>query len=289
VFPVPTHLLRLQHETPDEHLTIFENLGIMVPDSAYIHIVVPVNITYFDEYFLRARTLLQETTERYQRTSHFDNRKYYNHFYDNHHTMVIAPRNDTPKADAAGFSIYHRLANLHVQFQNLTRLLPEESQSPKELHDALQDIRSRPKRGIFFVGALIVSALLGTFLGMYSQSQINTIRTIKDMDLLLHVDDHHNTLIHDLQQRVNNMYTTINNEAYPYVATQYQIWNEFANQVQYRLTQFKAFVTDLQDHRLSITWFNDEQLQEIHQRSHQTGKSASTFSSNLFPHRLFAA
>jgi hypothetical protein len=48
----------MPHDTPDTHLTLFEDLGHMVADSAYIHVMHPVDTRNFSSTFQRARELL---------------------------------------------------------------------------------------------------------------------------------------------------------------------------------------------------------------------------------------
>ena len=48
------------------------------------------------------------------------------------------------------------------------------------------------------------------------------------------------------------------------VNNRYNIWQGIVNQLQHRLTQFIQFVTELQRHRLSMTWFNAHQMATLH-------------------------
>jgi hypothetical protein len=49
----------MSHETPDTHLTIFEDLVEMVPDAAFIHVLVPVDLRNFSNLFNAADMLLK--------------------------------------------------------------------------------------------------------------------------------------------------------------------------------------------------------------------------------------
>jgi len=51
------------------HLTIFESLGEMVPETAFIHILAPVDILNFAGFFTKAIALLRTNAENVEITA----------------------------------------------------------------------------------------------------------------------------------------------------------------------------------------------------------------------------
>jgi len=67
----------------DGHLTIFENLGELIPNSAYIHVVIPVDLQNYRQLFVTARELLRTDCQRVLNTKMYQNLGYYNTNLDN--------------------------------------------------------------------------------------------------------------------------------------------------------------------------------------------------------------
>jgi hypothetical protein len=264
----------MPHETPDTHLTIFEDLGLMVADSAYIHVMHPVDMRNFSSAFLRACQLLVD-----QFTA-FHERKWYRtaiirnyEMYATQHLLVHPGSTNTSAyieekyttdSNNAGISIGHQLEEIYYSFTNLTSLLPQQS-------DLQRSAPPRSKRGakavIGVVVSIIAGALIGTYLGPYSQQQINAIPLARDMDLLLHINDQHHELLSNLEKRVNLAFAVIRESRREYgsLDNHITIWNAVIRQLEHRLDQFTSFVSHLQDRRLSPTWFTKQQLKKIHE------------------------
>jgi hypothetical protein len=253
----------MTHDTPDTHLTIFEDLGDMVADSAYIHVLVPVNINNFSCLFDAAADLLVQHIHQFRNSTTFYNEKWYDSHYDRNSYLTLHPGYNITDTNGVGISIGHQIYAMQRTFANLTAMLPASSQ-----HQSSQ--LSRQKRIIpYLIGlaaAAIIGAILGTYFGPYSQTQINTLPLINDMDMILHVDDEHHELLDKLHHRVNTAFKVLkaHENDYKNINNHLTIWYGIVQQLQHRLEQFTAFVTQLQHRRLSMTWFTNQQLLNIH-------------------------
>ncbi len=276
---LPGSFALLSQDTPDTHLTVFEDLGNMVADSAYIHVLVPVDMRNFSSTFRRANELLQEQFAAFHQRGDYRRpfvfRVY--HMYSMQHLLISPNSSQAPKgyhepsfshrSNAAGISIAHQLRELEQQFLNLTSLLPQQSDVQ---HVDPHTLSLRQKRGVGIVigliAAVIAGALIGTYLGPYSQHQINALPLAKDLDLLLHIDDEHHQMVANLEKRVNAAFDVVHDwyqNGMP-IANHMVIWNAIIRQMEHRLHQFTDFVSHLQDRRLSPTWFTHKQLLRIH-------------------------
>ena len=252
----------MHHETPDTHLTIFEDLGTMIPDSAYIHVVVPVDMRNFSNLFSSANMLLVHHLEQFRNSQTYKDAMYYDKYYDRMSYLTLHPDKSTRLNNDAGISIAHQIHELQRQFRNITEMLPQ--------HSETQAQHSRQKRVIpYLIGlaaAAIIGAIVGTYFGPYNQAQFNALPLLQDMDLLLHVDDQHHQLLENLNKRVNTAFHVLKAKQSDYqnFDNHISIWNSIIRHLDHRLNQFLDFVTQLQHRRLSLTWFSTEQLKNIH-------------------------
>ena len=252
----------MHHETPDTHLTIFEDLGSMVPDSAYIHVLVPVDMRNFSNLFSSASMLLVHHLNVFRLSKTYRNAMYYDKSFDRMSYLTLHPEASATMTNDAGISIAHQIHELQRQFRNITDMLPQHSETDAQ--------RSRQKRVIpYLIGlaaAAIIGAIVGTYFGPYNQAQFNALPLLQDMDLLLHVDDQHHHLLGNLNKRVNTAFQVLKAKESDYqnFDNHISIWNSIIRHLEHRLTQFTDFVTQLQHRRLSLTWFSTEQLKNIH-------------------------
>ncbi len=237
------------HETPDTHLTIFEDLGEMVPDAAFIHVLVPVDLRNFSNLFNAADMLLKHHLHQFRNSSEYKNAMYQDPDHDRTSYMLLNPEANATLNLDAGISIAHQIHQLQHSFNNITSMLPNHSDHVS------RGVHSRHKRIVpQLIGmavSLIIGAIVGTMMGPYTARQFNTLPLLHNMDLLLHVDDEH----HQLKMKEDS-YAKLDNHI--------AIWNAIIQQLQYRLNQFIDFVTQLQHRRLSLTWFTTSQVQPIH-------------------------
>lgn len=254
----------MQHETPDTHLTIFEDLGEMIPDAAYLHVLVPVDLRNFSNLFNAAQVLLKHHLHDFRNSTVYKDALYYNNEYDRMSYMMLHPEANATLNKDAGISVAHRIREIQRSFNNITSMLPQHSH-----HDTFRNL-SRQKRLIpeliGLAALIIIGAIVGTYFGPYNQKQFNALPLMHDMDMLLHVDKEHHQLLDDLNTRVNSAFRILKlkEESYRDIDNHVEVWNAIIDQLQYRLRQFTDFVTQLQQRRLSITWFTTRQLQNIH-------------------------
>ena len=156
----------MHHETPDAHLTIFEDLGEMIPNTAYIHVLVPVDMRNFSKIFSTARQLLKSTIYEFQASEAFNNAKYYDDDFHRITYLTLHPEANATHTRDAGISIMHQILQLQRVFTNITAMLPKQSASSTH-------VLSRQKRVIPFIVAgigIAVAAIIGAIVGnMYLQ------------------------------------------------------------------------------------------------------------------------
>ena len=257
----------MHHETPDAHLTIFEDLGEMIPDSAFIHVIAPVDLRNFSSTFQAARNMLQQQLNLFQTTNAYTNAKWYNPDYDRVLHLTLHPEPNATENNLAGISIAHQLQEIQMTFANISAMLPERSDLDAK-HNAI--VSSKHKRAIEYVigliAAAIIGAVIGTYYGPYNQAQIDALPLVKDMDLLLHIDDQHHELLANLETRINTAFKVLNEKENDYkrLDNHISVWSAVVRHLEAKLHQFVDFVTQLQHRRLSITWFSEAQLKKLH-------------------------
>ena len=232
----------------------------MIPDSAYVHILVPVQLSQFQDLFIEAKKLLDKNTQDTLRSRAFEDKKYYDWNIEGAHELFIRPKNNGGEADITGISAYHRIEEMLTQFQNITALLPQ-SENPEQ---DIQKIRTKRVASLVIAG-IFLAGLLGTFLGLYSQTQLGSITTVKDLDLLLHIEEEHQDMIANLNKRVNSAFKMFSDQNKADANNRANIWQGIIDQLQHKLDKFVQFVTELQRHRLSMTWFTPHQMNILHQ------------------------
>ena len=251
-------------DTPDAHLTIFEDLGQMVPDSAFIHVLVPVDLRNFSSLFDAAPKLLKEHLRTFRASTTYQYALDYVPHYDRMSYLTMHPEMRATQTNAAGISIAHQMYRIQATFNNITTMLPQKSDNEPT------DIRSRQKRIIpYLIGlaaAAIAGAIIGTLLGPYNQAQFNALPLLSDMDMLLHVDDEHHQMLDNLNERIEHAFAWLNetDTTYRNPDNHNTIWAAVVSHLQSKLDLFIDFVTQLQHRRLSLTWFSTKQLQKIH-------------------------
>ena len=252
----------IENGTPDTHLTIFENLGEMVPDAAFIHVLAPVNLTIYRNMFSKARALLRAITHEITTSKEWKDSVWYQPEKEKHLDLTILPQqSDSIKA---GVSIGHQLQGMQSHFTDLINLLPSQPEQGKHKREVITLI----------IGALaaLVGGIVGTYLGTYSQAQVETLKITKDLDLLLHIDDQHHEIVANLEKRVNLAFQAISNMQKAELDNQHMIWSGILTALRYRTTQLTDFVTELQKQRLSMTWFSSKQMKALHQQVLQQAK-----------------
>ncbi|NBR25999.1 MAG: hypothetical protein EBU08_19905, partial [Micrococcales bacterium] len=236
----------------------------MIPESAYIHVLAPVDLRNFSSLFDAAPQLLQQHIRRLHNSSAYQYKMYYNKHYDRMSYMSLHPEEGGNHTLKAGLSIAHQLHRIQRTFNNITSMLPQKSDNQNA------DIHNREKRIVPYliglVAAAIIGAIIGTLLGPYNQQQFNALPLLSDMNMLLHIDDEHHQLLTNLNARVDAAYDWLNQvqDTYENLDNHITIWTAVVEHLQNKLNIFVDFVTQLQHRRLSLTWFSTAQLQKIH-------------------------
>jgi hypothetical protein len=257
----------MHHETPDAHLTLFEDLGDMLPDAAYIHVLVPVDLRNFSSMFSAASDLLYHHLMDFRNSTTFQYAMWYDPTYDKAAYLSLNPEINGTHTTQAGISIYHQIQEIQRTFDNITAMLP--ASSPYSASEMRPMTRQRRELAGFIglATVAIIGALIGTYFGPYNQAQVTGLPLLQDMDLLLHVDDQHHELLDGLNKRVDAAFRALKlqENTYKNLDNHVSIWNAVVRQLDSRLHQFIDFVTQLQMRRLSMTWFTSTQMQALHQ------------------------
>jgi len=74
---------------------------------------------------------------------------------------------------------------------------------------------------------------LGTFLGLYSQSQISSVSQVKDSDLLLHLQEKDYPLFDNLGRRIDLAHRVLLDQGMVYTAKRHEIWDAVLEHLHY--------------------------------------------------------
>ncbi len=135
----------------------------MIPDSAYVHVLIPVQLDQFQNLFLNAKALLDDNTKKVFSSKAFQDKRYYDGNTERTHEMFLRPNSNRGDADITGISVYHRLEEMLAQFSNITNMLPH----VQDKDQALMNFRTKRVAPIIVAGGMLLVGLLGTFLGLY--------------------------------------------------------------------------------------------------------------------------
>ncbi len=239
----------------------------MVPDSAFIHVLAPVDVRNFTGLYNKAAYLLNIQFRHFKASKPYKNAQWYDPLVYKMEGVTLIPTYTNGSEVHCGISIAHQIKELYQTFTTVFESLPKQSDLQRKTNN---NLLPRQKRAIgYIIGlviALIVGAVIGTYLGPYTQQQINALPLVKDVDLLLHIDDQHHELVDNLEKRVNLAFKLLaeRETEYKNLDSHVDIWNAVIRQLEHRTNQFVDFVSHLQHHRLSMTWFSTEQLRKIH-------------------------
>jgi len=120
------------NEPEKDHMTIFENMGQLISDNSYIHVVSAVNLTQFDHLFFNLKSMFVKYNQYLTNQSQFLYDVYNYPYILDHHKITVFPNSTTSKANDAGISIYHRIESLESSYQNLRATLPPLAVSQKQ-------------------------------------------------------------------------------------------------------------------------------------------------------------
>jgi len=121
-----------QSNEPDqEDMTIFENMGQLISDNGYIHVVSAVNLTQFDHLFFNLKSMFIKYIQYLTNQSQFHDDVYYEPHILDHHKITVFPNSTKSKANDAGLSIYHRIEFLESSYRDLRATLPPLAVSQK--------------------------------------------------------------------------------------------------------------------------------------------------------------
>jgi len=153
-------------------------------------------------------------------------------------------------------------------FSRRQRRQDEEEADPDEL-----EFRPRSKRFWGYIGAAIAGGVMGTFLGVYTHQQVQSMATAHDTDLLVQENQAKNRIIRTLNERINTAITFSMEAAEgQFFLNRYMVWASVVRHLKNQLDDFSHLIDSLQKHRLSHTWFNNEQMAQLHQNVNLFGR-----------------
>ena len=240
----------------------------MVADSAYIHVLAPVDTRNFSSLFRTARYLLIQQTDEFRRSKAYYNKNWYDaKEYDHQYTMLLPDHDNNSHHNSIGLSIMHQLQQLEYSFHMINSMLPSKSDISRT---SSSTVLPRQKRVVGYVVGLIVAAIIGavigTYMGPYTQQQIDALPLARDVELLLHISEDQHHMVDSLEDRVNLAFKILaeREKDYGNLDNHLGIWNAIIRNLEHRYHQYDDFIQQLQHHRLSLTWFTPDQLQKIH-------------------------
>lgn len=255
----------------------------MIPDVSYIHVVIPIDWTKYEDMFNKAVELFKHdaTTARQQTT--FRNEEYYHPGSIGRHDLFLDTSN---KFSDSGIALGQELLRIRTQFHNLMRTLPTTSstlrnsaQAPSgpahflrtfQNYNTSTTIHRRHKRfwgGI--IAALLGAGVMGTFMGIFNTHQVQSMASGKHMDLLVQDNLAKNEIIELLNSRIGRALEASRTVAGDYhFITRYLIWLSIVRHLDHRLMELSALIGDLHKHRLSPLWFSEDNMRTLHQNVH---------------------
>jgi len=269
------------------HLTIFEDMGQMVTDTSYIHVISTVNLNDFTELFGNARTLLlQDQAQTYNSTAYSDELWYKAYTRALHELFFVPSSVNSTTSYQAGISIAHRLARVTERFHDILKILPPTARTPSiqspftpdTYHDSAPNVVNsgrKTKRSpvIPLVAKNILkwglkggahAIILGTMFGLMSATQVSEIEQLKANELIINLENIEQQMFANLNSRLVRALQVIrHNNLQGGVQMRWQIWDTLIQQLEARLHQFQSLIESLQMHRISLDWFTPGQLADI--------------------------
>jgi len=135
---------------------------------------------------------------------------------------------------------------------------------PRDVSQKINSSVYRVKRELIsFLLTLLIGSIIGTFMGIYIDRQIQNADALKDADLLLNINDEHANMLDNLDERVHSAFIELARSQKIENDEVHQIWDAVLNQAEFRLNQLKDLLQNAQYHRLAMSWFNETQLENI--------------------------
>ena len=259
--------------TGQQYPVIFEQTGHMAFSSAYIHVLIPLNLSQVTEALATAHANILETT----RHAYNINEYYYGAQAEQAKAVehVFNPFNSSePSLSPLG-----RLQNLQSTFGQLCEILPSSRgfKLDKALFEAHHTLRplsgSRSKRAIFL--ASLIARAVGTFWGFLGRKAIhallfNVISGELAPNVLL------NTGIADAGKQIltnfpsflekikSSMARVKRTHRYPSAADVYPVVNEVVADLELKVAKYINVIQQLHNHRLAVDWLSREDLASMH-------------------------
>jgi hypothetical protein len=270
---------------PPDHLTVFEHVGDMIPDVSYLHVVIPVDVNKFENMFSKAMSMMRDDYWKQAQTKNFKNEDYYFPKASQRHDAFISPVFGSGAGVKMNVSLRHDLQAIYHEFKELRSALPLASQETADVakeHMTLYDhdgalspntfnttgaVKRRQKRfWPALIGSLIGGGLLGTFMGIFTHKQIQSMGNAQLIDMLVQDNIRKNNLMDSLDHRVNKAINMAMESLGDSVfINRYMVWASVVRHLQRHADDFAFLVDDLLKHRLTPRWFSAKQMKQLHQ------------------------
>jgi hypothetical protein len=279
-----------------------------------VHVVVPIEVTKFDNLFHNLLEMLAHDTTENKNSKGYKNEIYYHPSRSNLHDMFINPHygegNGGP-GTVTNVSIRHEIDEIQEEYRNVRLSLPLTSKNVGQhgagqrqtyLFDPQHElpfnttgaVNRRQRREILLsrkkrfwpalIGALIGSGIMGTFMGIFNNHQVQSMGNSKNVDLLVQDNQLKNRLLDNLGLRIQKALIQQRSHAGDMIfVTRYFVWETIIRHVQRRVDDFTSLVDDLHKHRLSQRWFSHDQIKELHRHVKMFATQHNVFVLTEFP------
>lgn len=143
------------------------------------------------------------------------------------------------------------------------------------------------KRFIPLLVGLIIGGI-GTFLGVFSASQVQSMGHFHESEMLIQDDQLKNQLINTLNDRINILVEHMRGQMeQDMLVARYMTWIAIIQHLQHRLNQWRDLVDSLHKHRLHSGWFTTDQMETLHRNVKAFAAAQNVYPLMDFPSDYF--
>lgn len=242
---------------------IFEDAGKLALSNAFLHILIPLNLTRIRRDIEGIQRLLNDSiTADHKLQSP-------NSYYDN--LLII---NEDPRSDVN--NIMTRLNDISAKFLETCNLLPDSKQVTLDeslflANPSLMPLAPlRKKRNLSLLLPFFKEAV-GTFWGLFGKPALSAL-----MSSVASGQRPNNVLLAITKDNMKRVSTTVDRIAQTITGTQtlmktsreffqsYPVYSEAVNTIEREVTKVINVIQQLNNHRLSVDWLSEKEVRAIH-------------------------
>ncbi len=263
--------------TSGHYPVIFEDAGQLALSNAFIHVLLPLNLTKIRDELQQVKEVLQQSLESDHKLFTKDS------YYDN---LISITSNDNDNSS----TFMSRLHQISSKFRHTVNLLPDSRGFHMDealflAHPNLMPLAPlRKKRNLAFLMPLLKEAV-GTFWGLFGKSALSSLMSSvasgsRPPNVLLSLSRDQMTKASENVKRVIS--TIFKTQAVMTSSREffrmYPVYAEAVNTIENDVTRVINVIQQLHNHRLSVDWLEEKEVRAIH-------KSILKFAqaNNIFP------